>query len=611
MDGMSGAAPDPAETLRRVFGFSAFRGLQEAAVGHVIGGGDALVLMPTGGGKSICYQLPALCRPGTALVVSPLIALMDDQVAALRQVGVRAGALHSELDPQDARRTSAMLADGTLDLLYVSPERLLGSGMMERLARTRLALIAIDEAHCVSQWGHEFRPEYRALACLPERFPGIPRIALTATADPRTRTDILQALGMTEAAVFAASFHRPNLHIAAAPKTAETEQLMAALEQHPGACAIVYCGSRAKTERIAALLGKRGLAAVAFHAGLAPDDKRAALARFRSGEAMTIVATIAFGMGIDRPDVRTVIHLDMPDSPEGYYQQIGRAGRDGEAAHTLLLYGGEDIARARHWLGQSAAPEHQKQAMRGRLEAMIALTETAGCRTRSLLACFGETLAEPCGHCDNCAAPVSTYDGTIEAQKVLSAVYRTDQIFGALHIVAVLRGERTEQVGRHGHDKLPTFGIGADRPAAFWRGVIRQLIALGALDTDPTHRGLHLVPDRARPILRGEVKVALRDAPEPAPPRRRAASPPPTRGAGQATASDDGPFEALRAWRLTEARAQNVPAFHIFSDATLHEIARSEARSLDELGQVKGVGAFKLQRYGAEVLAVLAAAARI
>ncbi|WP_052945266.1 RecQ family ATP-dependent DNA helicase, partial [Acidisphaera rubrifaciens] len=507
------AADDPVAVLRRVFGFPGFRGLQEAAVRHVIAGGDALVLMPTGGGKSLCYQLPALCRPGTAVVVSPLIALMDDQVAALRQVGVRAGALHSELEPAEARATAAALADGSLDLLYVSPERLLGNGTLDRLAGRRLSLFAIDEAHCVSQWGHEFRPEYRGLAGLAERFPGVPRIALTATADPRTRADILHALAMDGAAVFAASFHRPNLHIAAAPKVSETAQLLAALGRDPG-CAIVYCGSRAKTERTAEALRKRGLPALAFHAGLEPAAKRAALARFRSGEAMVMVATIAFGMGIDRPDVRHVVHLDMPDSPEAYYQQIGRAGRDGDPAATLLLYGGEDIARARHWLTQSTAPAQQQREMRTRLEAMISLTETAGCRTQALLACFGETLAAPCGHCDNCATPPVTRDGTTEAQKVLSAVYRTGQMFGALHVVAVLRGEATEGVQRHGHDRLPTFGVGADRPGTFWRGVIRQLIAEGALDVDTAgHGGLFLVPERARPILRGEARFALRETP--------------------------------------------------------------------------------------------------
>ncbi|MBN9563283.1 MAG: DNA helicase RecQ [Alphaproteobacteria bacterium] len=602
-DGLS--RPDPAEALRRVFGFPGFRGSQEQVLRHVIGGGDALVLMPTGGGKSICYQLPALCRPGTAVVISPLIALMDDQVAALRQVGVAAGALHSELDPAEARHVAQALGEGRLDLLYVSPERLLSNGTLDRLSRLRLSLLAIDEAHCVSQWGHEFRPEYRALACLPERFPGVPRIALTATADPRTRADILQSLAMSDAEVFASSFHRPNLNIAAEPKIGETAQLLDLLARHPGACGIVYCGSRAKTERIAARLQQKGVAAIAFHAGLDRADKRAALARFRSGEPLIIVATIAFGMGIDRPDVRFVVHLDMPDSPESYYQQIGRAGRDGDSAQTLLLYGGEDIARARHWLAQSAAPEAQKRVMRARLEAMISLTETTACRTRSLLGCFGEELGAPCGHCDNCARPATLVDGTVEAQKVLSAVYRTGQMFGAVHVIAVLRGQETEMVLRHRHEKLPTFGIGADRSREFWRGVIRQLIAAGMLRTESGEfASLALVADRARPVLRGEERVMLReDAPVPARIRRerRTAGAP----AVELAAVPAGLFESLRAWRAAEAKAQAIPPYVIFHDSVLREIAAVRPANLTELGQIKGVGASKLDRYGTRVLDIL------
>ncbi len=599
----------PLEALRRVFGFPAFRGLQEAAVEHVTAGGDALVLMPTGGGKSVCYQVPALCRPGTAVVVSPLIALMDDQVAALRQLGVSAGALHSELDPEEQRRVSRELEAGRLDLLYVSPERLLTQGTQERLSRRQIALIAIDEAHCVSQWGHEFRPEYRALAGLREQFPGVPRVALTATADPRTRADILSALAMEGAEVFAGSFHRPNLILAAEPKESETQQLQALLRRHRGHAGIVYCGSRAKTERIAASLAAKGTETVAFHAGLAPDVKRAAAARFRSGEAVVVVATIAFGMGIDRPDVRFVAHLDMPDSPESYYQQIGRAGRDGDPADTLLLYGGEDIARARHWLAQSAAPEAQKRAARQRLEAMIALTETAHCRTRALLACFGEDLSGPCGHCDNCVTPSSMFDGTIEAQKVLSAVFRTGQRFGAKHVVDVLTGESTEPVIRWTHDQLPTFGVGRDRPARFWHGIIRQLVALGALDVaeaDEGFRTLQLDTATARPILRGETRLMLREdaAPKPreaAPRRARSTAPVPDGDA-------DGPFEALRQWRAAEAKAQTVPPYVIFHDSVLREIAASRPDSLDDLAGIKGVGASKLARYGKSVLDVLRAA---
>ena len=594
-----GGPADPHAVLRRVFGFPEFRGLQADVVGHVAGGGDALVLMPTGGGKSICYQVPALCRRGTAVVISPLIALMDDQVAALRQSGVRAAALHSDLPPEQARRATRSLYDGGLDLLYASPERLLG-GLIGQLAGSELALFAIDEAHCVSQWGHEFRPEYRDLACLADRFSTVPRIALTATADPRTRADILHALRMDGARVFLSSFHRPNLYLGCEPKEGETAQLLALLRRHPGEAGIVYCGSRAKTERVAERLRTKGLSAIAFHAGLDAREKRAAAARFRSGEAVVVVATIAFGMGIDRPDVRFVAHLDMPDSPEAYYQQIGRAGRDGDPAETLLLYGGEDIARARFFLAQAAAPEAQKQVMRARLESMIALTETAACRTATLLACFGEDLPQPCGHCDNCRAPPGMVDGTTEARKVLSAVYRTGQMFGARHVIAVLRGETNDAVMRHRHDQLPTFGVGADRGAEFWRGVIRQLIARGALASAiGEYPSLSLVPEQARPILRGEVVVMLRQ--DSAAPRAVARS----QRLRAPAAAPPAVFDALREWRAGEAKAQRVPPYVIFHDAVLRDIAGTRPATLDELAQIKGVGASKLVRYGAKVLAVL------
>ncbi len=598
------AHDEPADVLRRVFGFPRFRGQQEEVVRHVVAGGDALVLAPTGGGKSICYQVPALCRRGTAVVISPLIALMDDQVAALRQLGVAAGALHSELDPAEARAITRDLIEQQLDLLYVSPERLLASGTMDRLSHLQLALFAIDEAHCVSQWGHEFRPEYRALACLAERFPGVPRVALTATADPRTRSDILHALRMDDAEVFVSSFHRPNLQIGAQPKVGETAQLLDVLSRHHGACGIVYCATRAKTERVAAKLAAKGLPAIAFHAGLDPQHKRESLARFRSGEAVVVVATIAFGMGIDRPDVRFVVHLDMPDSPEAYYQQIGRAGRDGDVSETLLLYGGQDIAQARHWVVQSAAPETQKRVMRTKLEEMIALTEGVTCRTRSLLTCFGEDLPEPCGHCDNCAAPPRTVDATVEAQKVLSAVYRTDQVFGAIHIISVLRGETTDGVMRHRHDKLPTFGLGADHPATYWRALIRQLIALGALDVDTQgHGGLFLVQDKARPILRGETHVMLREEGK----RKLEVIRPDRHAAATVEAGPEAQnlFEALRAWRSSEAKAQHIPPYVIFHDTVLRDIAAVRPASVEELGQIKGVGASKMQRYGAAVLSII------
>ena len=597
----------PGEALRSVFGFPAFRGLQEPAIAQVMGGGDALVLMPTGGGKSLCYQVPALCRPGTALVVSPLIALMDDQVAALRQLGIAAGALHSEVDPDDAQRIGRDLDAGTLDLLYVSPERLLMPGTLDRLSRRQIALLAIDEAHCVSAWGHEFRPEYRALARLRERFPGVPRVALTATADPRTRTDILQALDMPDAAVFAASFHRPNLHMAAQAKEGETAELLAFLRGREKQAGIVYCGSRVKTERVSVRLRDRGLASVPFHAGLSPMEKRVALTRFRSGEPVVVVATIAFGMGIDRPDVRFVVHLDMPDSPEAFYQQIGRAGRDGERADTLLLYGGEDIARARHWLGMSAAPEGQKRVMRERLESMISLTETTACRTGTLLGCFGEALSEPCGHCDNCSRPRALFDGTVAAQKVLSAVYRTGQRFGAGHIVSVLAGEKTPMIDKWDHDRLPTYGQGRDKPPRFWRGVIRQLIARGALKMDSgEYATLALVPEVARPILRAEERVMLPEEPQEKQPVRTKTA----RVASRTPEAADGGdlFDRLRAWRGREAKAQSVPPYVIFHDSVLRDIAAVRPGTPEALGQVKGVGGSKLDRYGAAVLAVVSGA---
>ncbi len=565
-------------------------------------GGDALVLMPTGGGKSLCYQLPALCRDGMGLVVSPLIALMDDQVAAMRQLGVRAAALHSELDEDELAGTRDAMAAGRLELLYVSPERLLGGNLLERLSRRTLSLIAIDEAHCVSAWGHEFRPEYRALACLPERLPGVPRIALTATADERTRADIIGALAMPDAAVFAASFHRANLHLTAVPKEREARQLEVFLARHEGSAGIVYCGSREKTERIAAGLRGQGRNAVPFHARLSPGEKRAALDRFRSGEMIVIVATIAFGMGVDRPDVRFVVHLDMPDSPEAYYQQIGRAGRDGLPAETLLLHGADDIARARYWLDQSQAPETEKRVMASRLEGMIGLSETAGCRTGALLACFGEQLGGPCQHCDNCASPVALLDGTIAAQKVLSAAWRTGQRFGAGHLVDVLRGKDTEAVRRHGHDALPTFGIGRAEPERFWRGVVRALLARGALRRDPEHGGLQFDGD-ARALLKGERTLMLKE--------ERAAIPTATRTGAGGVAEPLAPdaerlFEQLRSWRAGEARAQSVPPYVIFHDSVLREIAERRPAGRDGLASVRGVGTSKLDRYGTALLGILA-----
>lgn len=592
------------DILRNIFGFSAFRGLQEEAVSAVIEGNDALILMPTGGGKSLCYQVPALCRDGMGVVISPLIALMDDQVAGLRQLGVRAAAIHSELTLEERRCLWGQLKSDQIDLLYLSPERLLTPDMLDFLNKRSLSLIAIDEAHCVSAWGHEFRPEYRELAKLKDCFPHVPRVALTATADPRTRADILSVLKMDMASVFVASFHRENLFIQAQPKHSETRQVLEALKNYMGeGAAIVYCGSRRKTERIAHFLREQNLTALAFHAGLSPIEKRALLLRFRSGEAIVVVATIAFGMGIDRPDVRAVIHLDMPASPEAYYQQIGRAGRDGEVSHTLLLYGGEAMARARYWLEQSQAPEREKRVMQGRLESMIALTETTGCRTHAILASFGETLLEPCGHCDTCRYPPVTFEGKEAVQKVLSAVYRTGERFGAVVLASVLRGRGTEMVKRHALHTLSVFGIGRRESEDWWRMVIRQLIARGAIRLSNDHGGLKLHRETARPLLRGELSIPLmEDTASHTLSRLKETA---ERQENLLSERGNERFLALKEWRIGEAREQEIPPYIIFHDAALREIAHYAPKDIDELGQIKGVGHRKLERYGAAVLTVL------
>ncbi|GBQ87217.1 DNA helicase RecQ [Gluconobacter albidus] len=593
----------PEGVLAKVFGFSGFRGLQQDAVETVMRGEDVLVLMPTGGGKSLCYQVPALCRDGMGLVISPLIALMDDQVAGLRQLGVRAAALHSGLEPDERDELQSDLRNGRIDILYISPERLLQPATANFLSKRQISLIAIDEAHCISAWGHEFRPEYRALASLPEMFPGVPRIALTATADPRTRNDILNALGMPEARVLMASFHRPNLIVEARAKASESRQLLDTLQSHREGASIVYCGSRNKTERVATMLRDKGLTALPFHAGLSALEKRATLMRFRSGEEMVIVATIAFGMGIDRPDVRCVVHLDMPSSPEAYYQQIGRAGRDGEPSDTLLLYGGEDMARARYWLEQSSAPDHEKRVMQARLESMIALTETTGCRTQALLACFGENLPQPCGHCDNCINPVSTFDGTQAAQKVLSAIYRTGQRLGAVQLSNILRGKTNETIERNAYQHLSVFGIGKEHSEQWWRAVIRQLIARGAIRMHGEYGSLALQSDIARPILRGEERVALRLEAKAA---LSASAGSNGNTENDRLSADEKPyFDALRQWRLSEAREQEIPPYVIFHDSVLRDIAREQPENRDGLGCIKGVGASKLDRYGTAVLTVL------
>ena len=596
-------AGDPLQVLDRVFGHTGFRGRQEEIVGHVAAGGSGLVLMPTGGGKSLCYQVPALCREGVGVVVSPLIALMEDQVAALRQQGVAAAALHSDLPEGEARGIFRDLHDGTLKLLYVSPERLALEGMLSRLEQLPVALFAVDEAHCVSQWGHHFRPEYRGLGVLSQRFARTPRLALTATADPRTVDDIRAQLGLQDDPVFRGGFDRPNIRIEAAPREQERAQLRALLKEHAGSpgAGIIYCGTRAKTEQTAEWLRADGHDALAFHAGMDAGAKKDAHRRFSRGDAVVMCATIAFGMGIDRPDVRWVCHLDLPRSPESWYQEIGRGGRDGLPARALLLYGAGDIALARHRIAESPAGEEQKRIERQRLDAMVAIAEAATCRRKLLLRCFGEdTPAEDCGNCDVCLAPPKMFDGTVAAQKMLSAVLRTGRRFGVAHVVDVLRGRMTEKVAQFAHDQLPTFGVGKDLPDATWRSVARQLVARGALDVAVENHGELVPTDAARPILKGEEKVLLRE--EVARTATAARSP---RAPGAAPVGD-ALFDALRDWRRSEAQAQGVPAYVIFQDRTLAEIAAACPRTLDQLGAIPGVGRTKLERYGAEVLRLVA-----
>ena len=614
------ASTAPLDILREVFGYPAFRGAQQAIVQHVVEGGDALVLMPTGGGKSLCYQVPAIARhrggQGVTLVVSPLIALMHDQVGALEEVGVHAAFLNSTLTLDDTQRVERELMSGRLVLLYAAPERVTTPRFQAMLAslheRGLLSLVAIDEAHCVSQWGHDFREDYLALSMLHERFPDVPRIALTATADELTRADIVERLQLQDARLFISSFDRPNIKYTIVEKDNPRAQLLRFIQnEHEGDAGVVYCQSRKKVEDTAEWLNGEGLNALPYHAGMDAALRQRNQDRFLREDGVIMVATIAFGMGIDKPDVRFVAHLDLPKNIESYYQETGRAGRDGLPADAWMAYGLADVVNQRRMIDEGAASDDFKRVQRGKLDALLALAEAHDCRRVRLLAYFGET-SQPCGNCDNCVAPPATWDGTEAARKALSCIYRFwqngQQRFGAGHLTDVLRGKRTDKVEQYGHAALSTFGIGADLSEAQWRAVLRQLVALGYVETEGEFNTLTLT-DAARSVLRGEVTLRLREASEPTARGKRGKTGSSGKGAGAAPADLDAEaqerYAALKAWRGEVAREHNLPAYVVFHDATLAEMARRYPGDLDELGTISGVGAKKLQAYGAEILRVL------
>jgi len=620
-DALKALPTQPLTILQEVFGYTAFRGQQQAIVDHVTAGHDALVLMPTGGGKSLCYQIPAIARhrvgKGVTVVVSPLIALMHDQVGALEEVGVHAAFLNSTLSLEDTHRIEREMMAGRMVMLYAAPERVTNLRFQAQLAslheRGLLSLFAIDEAHCVSQWGHDFREDYLQLSLLHERFPDVPRLALTATADDQTRADMIERLQLQDARVFISSFDRPNIRYALVEKDEPRKQLLRFIrEEHDGDAGIVYCQSRKKVEETASWLNEQGISALPYHAGLDASVRQKHQDRFLREDGLVMVATIAFGMGIDKPDVRFVAHLDLPKNIEAYYQETGRAGRDGADADAWLTYGLADVVNQRRMIDESPAADDFKRIQRGKLDALLALAEAHDCRRVRLLGYFGED-SQPCGNCDNCQNPPATWDGTEAARKLLSCIYRFwqhgQQRFGAGHLIDVLRGKQTDKVQQYGHQSLSTFGVGADLSENQWRAVLRQLVALGHVVAEGEYNTLALT-DSARAVLKGEVTLTLREAVE-APRRGRVtkAGQPGVGKAASAPADLTGDalarFADLRTWRAGVAREHNLPAYIVFNDATLADMARVAPQSLDELAGISGVGAKKLQAYGEQILAVL------
>ncbi|WP_394753703.1 DNA helicase RecQ [Crenothrix sp.] len=585
--------------LKTVFGYDQFRGHQQAAIEHLVAGQDALVLMPTGGGKSLCYQIPALIRPGVGIVISPLIALMQDQVSALLQLGVKAAFLNSTLSQEENRRIEQQLINGEIDLLYIAPERLTTAHTLALFERIQIALFAIDEAHCVSQWGHDFRVDYLQLSMLHERFPTIPRIALTATADDKTREEIKLRLSLTHARLFLSSFDRPNIRYAIVQKREARQQLMAFIQtEHSGDSGIVYCLSRKKVEETAAWLSANGIRALAYHAGMDAKIRAKNQHEFLMNDNLVMVATIAFGMGIDKPNVRFVAHLDLPKSLEAYYQETGRAGRDGLPANAWMTYGLQDVITLRRMLAQSTADETHKRVEYHKLDAMLALCEQVSCRRQALLRYFGDTMEQPCGNCDTCLHHVDTFDGTVAAQKALSCIHRTGQRFGSNYLIEVLLGKASERMVKAGHDKLSTFGIGKDLAEQQWHSVFRQLVAHGLVAVDFDSFGALRLTDACRPILRGEQTLMLRKD-QPVESKQK------TKHSGQRFDKNNALWDALREKRREIADKQDVPAYVIFHDATLMAMLEARPYTLQQMGKISGIGVHKLELYGDTFLAVL------